>query len=141
MLDKTLAVGAFTPESTSIQHAALGTAMTSTGAAAGFFQGVLDEVRIWNVARSASQIPASKNSELTSGSGLIGRWGLNEGTGSTAANSVGGGVNGGPRRERPPGSGLRPARRRQQRPGRGGRQLHDAQEHDPQRGRPGRPGQ
>ena len=94
VLDKTLAVGAFTPEATSIQHAALGTAMTSTGVAAGFFAGVLDEARIWNVVRTAAQIAAAKNSELTSGTGLIGRWGLNEGSGTNAANSISGGVAG-----------------------------------------------
>ena len=31
---------------------------------------------------------------LTSGTGLIGRWGFNEGCGLTAGNSIGGGVNG-----------------------------------------------
>src|SRR5215210_3049820 len=40
-LETTLAAAA-TPEASSIQHAALGTAMTSTGGAAGFFQGLLD---------------------------------------------------------------------------------------------------
>ncbi|MGZ6299309.1 MAG: LamG domain-containing protein, partial [Candidatus Limnocylindria bacterium] len=75
VLDKTLSVGAFTPEATSIQHAALGTAMTSTGVAAGFFQGMVDEPRIWNVVRTAAQISANKGLELTSGTGLIGRWG------------------------------------------------------------------
>ena len=94
VLDKTLSVGAFTPEATSIQHAALGTAMTSNGTAAGFFQGVVDEARVWNVVRTAAQISANKNLELTSGTGLIGRWGLNEGSGTTAANSVSGGVAG-----------------------------------------------
>ena len=34
--------------------------MTSTGAAAGFFQGVVDEVRIWNVARSLAEIQADQ---------------------------------------------------------------------------------
>ena len=38
--------------------------MTSTGAAAGFFQGVVDEARIWNVARSRAQIQAAKNTEI-----------------------------------------------------------------------------
>ena len=94
VLDKTLAVGAFTPEATSIQHAALGTAMTSTGVAGGFFAGVVDEARVWNVVRTAAQISANKNLELTSGSGLIGRWGLNEASGTRAANSVSGGVAG-----------------------------------------------
>src|SRR5438067_2886055 len=40
------------PRFDSIQQAALGSAIDSTGAAAGFFNGVLDEVRIWNYARS-----------------------------------------------------------------------------------------
>ena len=39
--------------------------MTSTGAAAGFFQGTLDEVRIWNVARNAADIQATMGGPLT----------------------------------------------------------------------------
>ncbi|HEV8249301.1 MAG TPA: LamG-like jellyroll fold domain-containing protein, partial [Gaiellaceae bacterium] len=87
-LDGTLAVGQ-PPRSDSIQHAALGTAMTSTGAAAGFFQGVLDEARIWNYARTQAQIQATKDFEVSSGSGVVGRWGLNEGGGTSAATSFG----------------------------------------------------
>ena len=48
----------------SVQHAALGTAMTSAGVAAGFFAGALDEARIWNAARSATQIADSRDLEL-----------------------------------------------------------------------------
>ncbi|MFL6005040.1 MAG: LamG-like jellyroll fold domain-containing protein [Gaiellaceae bacterium] len=86
--DGSLAVTA-TPESSSIEHAALGTAMTSTGAAAGFFQGIIDEARIWNVARTQAQIQALKDAEVTSAPSLIGRWGLNEGGGSTVGDSTG----------------------------------------------------
>ena len=94
-LDKTLTLpSAFTPEATSIQHAGLASAMTSTGTAAGFFAGVIDEARIWNVVRSQAEIQASMRQELTSGTGLIGRWGLNDGSGTTAANSIGGSPNG-----------------------------------------------
>ena len=90
-LDRTFTLAsAFTPESTSIQHAAIGSALTSTGAAAGFFGGVIDEVRIWNVVRTPTQILANMNLEVTSGTGLIGRWGLNEGGGIVAFNSVAG---------------------------------------------------
>ena len=67
-----------------------GSALTSTGAAAGFFAGVIDEARVWNVARSVAQIGATKDVELTTAtSGLLGRWSLNEASGTTAANSAG----------------------------------------------------
>ncbi|MGZ4318608.1 MAG: LamG domain-containing protein, partial [Gaiellaceae bacterium] len=77
------------PRSDSIQHAALGTAMTSAGAAAGFFHGTLDEARIWNYARTQAQIQATEDIEIASAPGLVGRWGLNEGAGSAASTSVG----------------------------------------------------
>lgn len=74
------------PRGDSIQHFAIGTAMTSTGAAAGSFQGVIDEVRVWNVVRSASEILAEKDNQLSSPvTGLIGRYGFTEGTGSSIA--------------------------------------------------------
>jgi hypothetical protein len=82
------------PQFGSIQHAGLGTAMTSTGVAAGFFAGKIDEARIWNFARTHLQIQTSINSELTSGTGLLGRWGLNDGAGTTAVNSIAGSPNG-----------------------------------------------
>jgi hypothetical protein len=87
-LDAKSVVGAFSPESTSIQHAGLASALNSTGVAAGFFQGMLDEPRIWNLARSGAQIRGSKNQQLTSGTGLVGRWSMNEGTGTTIADSA-----------------------------------------------------
>ena len=72
----------------SIQHAGIGTAMTSAPSPSGYFAGVLDEVRIWNVVRSQSEIQAGMNSELTAGTGLIGRWGMIEGSGTTTADST-----------------------------------------------------
>ena len=86
--------GDFTPENISIQHAGLGTAYNSTGVPAGFFNGVLDEVRIWNVARSQAQIQATMDQELTSGTGLIARYGLNEGTGTAVNNTAAGALTG-----------------------------------------------
>ena len=54
-LETTLLVGAFTPESTSTQHAAIATALDSSGDTGtnpqGFFHGILEEVRIWDHAR------------------------------------------------------------------------------------------
>src|SRR6185503_10390472 len=54
---ETMSAGADTganrfPRWDSRQHAGIGTAMTSVPVAAGFFQGVIDEVRIWNVAHT-----------------------------------------------------------------------------------------
>lgn len=66
--------------------------------------GRLDEVRIWNVERSAAQITANMNAALTSGTGLVGRWGFDEGSGTTAVDSVAarnGTLTGGPPKYRP----------------------------------------
>lgn len=87
-LEATLAVGAFTPRADSIQHAGIGAMLTSTGNRLGAFAGRIDEVRIWNYARSLSEIQTAMNSEITSTAGLLGRWGLNEGTGAVAADST-----------------------------------------------------
>ncbi len=82
-----------TPRNDSIQHFGIGSAFTSTGVAAGFFQGVIDEARVWNVARSLTQINATRSSEITaSTTGLLACYGMNEGTGS----SIGGVVSGAP---------------------------------------------
>ena len=88
VLESQLTVGQ-PPRSDSIQHAALGSALDSTGTASGFFAGALDEVRIWNYARSAQDISANKANEIYSAIGLLGRWGLNEGTGTIASSSTG----------------------------------------------------
>ena len=94
-LDERLVVGSFTPRSDSIQHAALGTAMNSTGVAAGFFQGVLDEVRIWNFARTGAQIRRAEGRRVVgSQPGLLGRWSLDEGAGTTVGDTSGNGVDG-----------------------------------------------
>ena len=82
VLDRSLVVGAFNPEATSLQHAAIGSALTSTGVAAGFFAGTIDEVRIWSVARTGAQIRAGRDDEIGGPTaGLLGRWGLDEGAG------------------------------------------------------------
>ena len=79
-LDQTLDLGTtLWPRDDSIQHAGIATAMTSSGATAGFFEGIIDEVRIWNVARTQAEIISTINAELTSGTGLIGRWGNQRG--------------------------------------------------------------
>ncbi len=69
------------PRSDSIQHAAIGTALQSAGANAapiGLFDGAIDEARIWNYARGASEILSGKSREIQAASGLLGRWNLDE---------------------------------------------------------------
>ena len=76
-----------TPRWDTLQHAALATGLTSTGSAGGYFAGKLDEARIWNIARTQGEIQGSMNSEiLIPTAGLVGRWGLNDGSGTTASN-------------------------------------------------------
>jgi hypothetical protein len=79
------------PRFDSIQHFGIATALTSTGAAAGFFQGVVDEVRVWNVARTQAEIAAGMLTEVpSSSSGLIGRYTLNDGSGTSTVSAVAG---------------------------------------------------
>jgi hypothetical protein len=87
--EATLVVGAFTPRFDSIQFGGLGAMLTSTGTRLGAFAGVLDEVRIWNFARSGAQVAADYQQQITSAPGLVARWGLDEGAGTTTADSTG----------------------------------------------------
>lgn len=90
VLDKSKTeAGSPVPNSISIQHAGVGTGMSSTGAREGYFNGKIDEVRIWNVVRTATEIANNYKNELTAGTGLVGRWGFNECSGTTANTSVG----------------------------------------------------
>ncbi len=93
-LDATLTVGQ-PPQSASIQHAGLGVALNSTGVASGHFDGALDEARVWDRARTETEIRAAANTAITAPtSGLVARWGLDEGAGSTAAGGAGTAVSG-----------------------------------------------
>ncbi len=50
------------------------------------FQGIIDEVRIWNTARTESEIQAAMNSPLTGGeTGLVAYWNFDEGSGTSTA--------------------------------------------------------
>ncbi len=57
--------------------------------------GKMDEVRIWNVSRSGSQILSSMNQRLTgTEAGLVACWHFDEGTGTTTADATGHGYAG-----------------------------------------------
>ena len=92
-LENSLAVGQ-TPRSDSTQHASLGSMLNTTGGTNGFFQGVLDEARVWDRALSQTEILSGINHPLTSGTGLVARWGLNEGTGTVVVDSIATAANG-----------------------------------------------
>lgn len=92
-LENSLVPGAL-PRSDTTQQAALGTMLTTTGTANGFFQGVLDEARVWNRALTQTEILTNLNHQVTTGSGLVARWGLNEGTGTAVGDSLGTPANG-----------------------------------------------
>lgn len=77
------------PRYDSIQHFGIGTAMTSTGATQGFFNGIIDEVRVWNYARSGAEIASTRDVSVSSSPGLVGRYGLNEGIGTSTDSSTG----------------------------------------------------
>ena len=84
-----------TPRSDSIQHAAIGTALGSgglipSGQTQGFFQGQMDEVRIWNVGRTGADIISTMGIAVAPpAAGLIGRWALDDGSGVSATDSAG----------------------------------------------------
>jgi hypothetical protein len=76
-----------TPRADSIQHFAIGTAMNSLGESAGHFAGAIDEVRVWNVARTEAEI-ADAMYTVAAGEGLVGRWALDSEDGG-APDSIG----------------------------------------------------
>ena len=93
VLDRTLALGAnFTPESTSVQHGSLATSLNATGGTNGFFDGALDEVRLWNVVRSDAQVAGTRDLALAGSprTGLQARYALDEASGTTTASSIAG---------------------------------------------------
>ena len=53
-----------------------------------YFKGKLDEIRIWNVARTTAQIAATMKMRLTGGeAGLVGYWRFDDGAGAVALDS------------------------------------------------------
>jgi len=59
------------------------------GALSEYYNGSIDEIRVWNVARTAAQIKAGMDKPVSvSATGLVAYYKLNEGSGTTAANST-----------------------------------------------------
>jgi hypothetical protein len=75
-------------------HLAIGSYFDGTNATL-YYSGGIDEVRVWNGARSADQICQTLNQRLTGNEwGLAGYWRFDEGTGTTTADSSGHGLTG-----------------------------------------------
>jgi len=81
--------GGEVPEWVSIQHAALGAALDSTGTPSGAFCGYMDEVRIWDYARSGNEIAATMGEEILSGGGLVARYGFDQSSGTSLTGTSG----------------------------------------------------
>lgn len=89
VLDKTLDLGDnYMPQMESLVAPAIGTSLNSNNAPAGFFVGKMDEIRIWNIARTTTEITDNFNKEIATETGLAGRWSLNEGNGTIVNNSL-----------------------------------------------------
>jgi hypothetical protein len=59
-------------------------AASPTGGFLNYYEGLLDEVRVWNVARTATEIADNMNTEISPKSnGLVAYWQMNEGRGQT----------------------------------------------------------
>ena len=87
VLEAELVVGQ-PPRADSVVPAALGTALAADATPYGFFDGTLDEVRVWNVARTSTQIRATLNTEGPLAPTLAARWGLDDGSGTTTVDAV-----------------------------------------------------
>lgn len=62
------------PRHDSLQHFGLGAAFNTEGQPAGGFDGLLDEVRVWNYARSAAELRASMFEQPGAQEGLVSYW-------------------------------------------------------------------
>ncbi|HEU0010073.1 MAG TPA: FG-GAP-like repeat-containing protein, partial [Verrucomicrobiae bacterium] len=71
------------------EHAFLVGADSNNESVNGFFAGKIDEVRLWNTARTQTQIAAAMNQSLAGNvTGLAGYWRLDEGSGTTASDAT-----------------------------------------------------
>jgi hypothetical protein len=95
VLEATLAVNQ-PCQNLSIQHSSIGSSIRSNGTTAqGFFAGVMDEVRIWNFARSLTAIKSTINSQIiTPQAGLVAGWQLNETSGASIGDISGNALTG-----------------------------------------------
>ncbi len=78
---------AILPQLVSAREVFIAAVQPSNGNGSGFFKGVLDEVRIWEVARSQSELQEAAGLENLEEANLIGHWSMNEGFGVAVKDS------------------------------------------------------
>lgn len=76
------------------RHAFLAAIFSNTGKSLGYYKGDLDEVRIWETARTQDDILTSANLGDVSDPRLIGQWNMNEGSGIELYDSSSKGIQG-----------------------------------------------
>jgi hypothetical protein len=77
--------GMFTPQPT-VSPLSLGREFSASGFRCCYYQGLMDEVRMWSVARTQAQIQATMNTKLRGiEAGLTAYWPMDEGSGQFAA--------------------------------------------------------
>ena len=83
-LESAIATGAVEPDGGGGSPVALGTSVAADGLTQrGAFDGVLDEMRLWSVARTALEIDADMRTPIDAGAGgLVAGWSMDEPTGS-----------------------------------------------------------
>ncbi len=83
------------PRWDSIQHAAIGSALTSSGSPSGYFKGYIDRVRVWCDARQPDGIfEIIDRDDLCQPGSLRGQWNCDQGSGTSLTDNAGQGVNG-----------------------------------------------
>ncbi|MGE9269712.1 MAG: LamG-like jellyroll fold domain-containing protein, partial [Verrucomicrobiales bacterium] len=93
-LEATADAGGLVPRADSIQPAAVASALNSSNEPAGFFHGLMDEIRIWDRALSEEELRARTNFEVIAESNLVARWDFSEGTGSVVTSTASGELTG-----------------------------------------------
>lgn len=88
-VESTASNASVTTSTDNVYNIGIGAAYSSSTTAGNYFTGQIDEVRVWNIARSSSQIKNNMNNNIVvTDPNLAGIWRLNDGDtgGTTAAN-------------------------------------------------------
>ena len=81
----------FSPQN-SVTSLSLGREWSTVGYTCCYYQGLMDDVRFWNVVRTQAEVQAAMGATLTgSETGLVAYWPMDEGSGDIAYDATGNG--------------------------------------------------